>query len=137
MQFFIEGKPQSKLRARTVRNQYTGKVHSYTPKKTMDYENKVRWSYTTAGGKYYGDKPLRVSIQAFYPIPKGFNKVKRENALSGIIRPQTKPDCDNVVKGILDALNGIAYHDDNQVVSVSCDKYYAETGHVIVNIKEI
>lgn len=137
MQFIVAGKPQSKLRARTVRNKYTGKVNSYTPEKTVNYENLIRWSYTAAGGQYFGEKTLKVVVQAFYPIPKGFSKAKRERALQGILRPETKPDCDNIVKGILDALNGVAYYDDKQVVSVSCDKYYAERGHIVVNINEI
>ena len=137
MQFIVEGKPQSKLRARTVRNKYTGNVNSYTPEKTVNYENLIRWNYRAAGGEYFGEKTLKVVVQAFYPIPKGFSKAKRERALQGILRPETKPDCDNIVKGILDALNGVAYYDDKQVVSVSCDKYYAERGHIVVNINEI
>lgn len=137
MQFIVEGKPQSKLRARTVRNKYTGKVNSFTPEKTANYENLIRWRYKAAGGQYYGEKMLSVEIQAFYPIPKGFSKAKRQNALQGLLRPETKPDCDNIIKCFLDALNGVAYYDDKQVVSVSCGKYYAEMGHVVVNIKEI
>ena len=137
MQFVVEGKPQSKLRARVVRNKYTGKVNSYTPEKTVNYENLIRWSYTAAGGQYMGDKTLKVVIQAFYPIPKGFSKAKKESALNGILRPKTKPDCDNIIKSILDALNGVAYYDDKQVVSVACEKYYAERGHIVVNINEV
>jgi Holliday junction resolvase RusA-like endonuclease len=51
--------------------------------------------------------------------------------------PMKKPDCDNIVKIILDALNGVAYTDDKQVVDVRCRKCYAkpgEPGRVVVTI---
>lgn len=135
--FIVQGKPQSKLRARVVTNQYTGKKHGYTPEKTESYENLIRWSYKEAGGEYLGEKLLSVEIKAYYPIPKSTTKKRRCEIERDEIRPQTKPDCDNIIKGVLDALNGVAYHDDKQVISVSCNKYYAETGYIEVTLKEL
>ena len=135
--FVVEGKPQSKLRPRIVTNQYTGKKHGYTPERTASYENLIRWSYKAAGGEYMGEKLLAVEIKAFYPIPKSTPKKKRLAIEQNEIRPQTKPDCDNIIKGILDALNGVAYYDDKQVVCVSCNKYYSDTGRIEVTLKEI
>ena len=45
---------------------------------------------------------------------------------SGKIRPTKKPDCDNCIKSITDALNGIAYIDDSQIVSIECEKWYSD-----------
>lgn len=84
-----------------------------------------------------GEKLISVDIQTFYSIPKAFSKVKANDAINGDIRPTTKPDCDNVIKAVLDALNGIAYYDDKQVVSVSCNKYYGETGCLKITINEL
>jgi Holliday junction resolvase RusA-like endonuclease len=137
MRFIVEGKPQGKARARTVRNKYTGKVHSFTPEKTANYEDLLRWNYKAAGGVYYAEKTLQVDIKAFYPIPKSFSKARRNDAIKGDVSPTTKPDCDNIIKVVLDALNGVAYYDDKQVVSVSCNKYYAERGYTEIEIKEI
>lgn len=135
MEFIVEGKPQGKARARVVTNRYTGKKHGVTPEKTKSYEDLIRWSYRAAGGKCYGEKTLQVSIKAFYPIPQSFSKSKRIDAVCDKLRPTTKPDCDNIIKVVLDALNGVAYYDDKQVVSVSCNKYYAVNGYLKITIE--
>lgn len=137
MQFIVEGKPQGKARARTFYNSRAGKMQSVTPVQTKSYEDLIRWKYRAAGGKYYGEKTLQVNIEAFYPIPKAFSKAKVNDAIDGKLRPTTKPDCDNIIKVVLDALNGVAYYDDKQIISVSCKKYYAQQGYLLVQIKEI
>jgi Holliday junction resolvase RusA-like endonuclease len=137
MIFTVEGKPQGKARARTFYDKKVGKMRSVTPEQTKSYEDLIRWSYRAAGGQYMGEKVLQVSIKAFYPIPSSFSKKKRDAALNGEIRPTTKPDCDNVIKVVLDALNGVAYYDDKQVVYVSCNKFYAEQGGLKICITEI
>lgn len=137
MQFFVYGNPQGKGRARTVRNKYTGKVHSFTPEKTQNYEDLIRWAYRDAGGKYFGEQPLRIDIAAYFPIPQSFSKTKRKQAFIGVLKPTKKPDCDNIIKVVLDALNGVAYHDDKQVTGVSCIKFYAETGFLSIQIQEL
>lgn len=137
MNFIVEGKPQGKARARTFYDRNTGKMRSVTPEQTKSYEDLIRWSYVAAGGQYLGDKVLQVDIQAFYPIPKSFNKAKRHAATFEQIRPTSKPDCDNIVKVVLDALNGVAYYDDKQVVCVSCNKYYGERGYLHISIDEL
>ncbi len=43
-----------------------------------------------------------------------------------------KPDCDNIAKIILDALNGLAYDDDAQVVKLYVEKRYGAFDHVTV-----
>ena len=137
MIFTVEGKPQGKARPRVVQNRYTGKSVAYTPTKTGNYEDLIRWSYKAVGGKYLGEKTLQVDIQAFYPIPKAFSKVKTNDAINGDIRPTTKPDCDNIIKVVLDALNGVAFYDDKQIVAVSCNKYYGERGCLKIELKEL
>lgn len=137
MIFTVEGKPQGKARARTFYNKAMGRMQSITPEQTKSYESLIRWSYKAAGGEYLGEKTLQVDIQAFYPIPQAFSKVKRNNAINGDIRPTTKPDCDNIIKVVLDALNGVAYYDDKQVISVSCNKYYGESGCLKIELKEL
>lgn len=137
MTFVVEGKPQGKARARTFYDKRVGKMRSITPEQTRSYEDLIRWSYRAAGGGYYAEKTLQVSIQAFYPIPQSFSKAKKNAAINADLRPTTKPDCDNIIKVVLDALNGVAYYDDKQVVCVSCNKYYGETGYIKIQIEEI
>lgn len=135
--FTVEGKPQGKARARTFYNKKLGRMQSITPEQTKSYEDLIRWSYTAAGGKYLAEAVLQVDIQAFYPIPKAFSKAKTNDAVTRKFRPTTKPDCDNIIKVVLDALNGVAYYDDKQVICVSCNKYYGETGYLKVTITEV
>lgn len=136
MQFVVEGKPQGKARARTFYDKRANRMRSITPEQTKSYEDLIRWSYKAAGGEYLAEKTLQVDIRAFYPIPQSFSRAKRNAAENGELRPITKPDCDNIIKVILDALNGVAYYDDKQVICVSCNKYYADVGCVKISIKE-
>lgn len=136
--FIVDGKPQGKLRARTFYNSRMGRMQSITPQQTKDYEDLIAWSYKAAGGRHLGDCLISVDISAFYEIPKSTSKKKRQDILDNEIRPTVKPDCDNIIKAVLDALNGIAYNDDKQVVSVCCQKYYTEAaGYLSVTVKEI
>ena len=57
--------------------------------------------------------------------------------ITGEIKPVVKPDVDNVAKSILDALNGIIYLDDKQIIELDIEKIYAETSWTEVKIKEI
>lgn len=138
MIFEIKGKPQGKARARTFYDNRIGKMRSVTPEKTRSYEELIRWSYEAAGGKYGGaDKPFGVAIVANYSVPKSWSQKKKKQALNGYIVPQVKPDCDNIVKAVLDALNGVAYADDKQVVFVKCTKQYSESASLKVNVGPI
>ena len=56
--------------------------------------------------------------------------------LRGCIFPSKKPDADNIAKIVLDALNGVAYEDDSQVINLSVQKRYSEEARVFVHIEE-
>ena len=47
-----------------------------------------------------------------------------------------KADWDNIGKIVCDSLNGIAYHDDVQIVDAQVRKFYGETPRVVVTIQE-
>ena len=86
------------------------------------------------GGQNLGTIPLWLEVTAFYPIPKSTSKKKIELMEKGEIRPTIKPDLDNCVKIVADSLNGIAYKDDSQIVSVVADKYYSDTPRLELRI---
>lgn len=54
--------------------------------------------------------------------------------MCGEINPTGKPDADNIIKAILDALNTYAYKDDAEVVSVTAEKRYSTTPRVEVTL---
>ena len=137
IQFSVPGPPQGKARARTVRYG-NGRISSYTPDKTVMYENLVKISYLERTQKIYNNKEaLAVKIIACFEPPKSTSKKRKAQMLSGDIRPTKKPDIDNIVKCILDGLNSVAYRDDTQVVDVQATKKYAEKAEVQVEIAVI
>lgn len=128
--FEIPGQPQGKARARTT------KFGSYTPEKTVLYENYIKLCYQQVTN-YISEKALKVYIKACFEPPKSVSKAKRVDMLTDKLRPTKKPDIDNIAKVVLDALNGIAYKDDTQVVSLEVVKFYKSTPSVIVEIREV
>lgn len=73
------------------------------------------------------DTPLEISMKFYMPIPQYLSKVKKNGlALEKEVKYVTKkPDLDNLLKAILDGLNGIAYFDDGQVVKLKVEKVYS------------
>lgn len=135
--FTIEGKPQGKARPRFTKRR--NKTRCYTPKKTVDYEELVKYEYIRQCKSYYfgDDTALCVLINIFYPIANNTKKSIKKDMVEEIIRPTKKPDIDNVIKIICDSLNGIAYKDDAQIVELNTYKYYSDNPRVEVNIGEV
>ena len=131
----VQGQPQGKLRARHGKNFITGAPQTYTPEKTRAYEAHVAWSYRSQGGKHYGEQYVRLGVLAFYSIPKSWTKAKQQQAREGALRPSVKPDADNIIKAVADALNGVAYTDDTQVVEVFARKYYSDSPRIEIYIE--
>lgn len=139
--FMVPGEPVAKGRPRfSVRKSKDGGayVSVRTPDKTVIYENQVKLEYRdqTGGFKFPDDAMLEIEIEAYFSIPKSASKKKRAAMLTGEIRPTKRPDADNVLK-CMDALNGIAYRDDSQVVRAIVDKYYDTAPRLIVTITEL
>ena len=132
--FVVEGKPVGKGRPRFKR--MGNFVQTYTPEATKEYEKLVGMRFQNSGGAIT-DKPVRVEIVAFFAPPKSARKRDKAEMLANRILPVKKPDCDNVAKIILDALNKIAYKDDAQVVELFVKKRYAAEAKVFVHIEEI
>lgn len=110
----------------------------YTPQQTVKYEKLVKASYVAESKIFFNENvPLEISIMALFPVPKSKSNGQKHLMLSGAIFPTRKPDSDNIIKIILDALNGVAYHDDSQVCKIFFEKRYAEVPEVKVIIKEI
>jgi Holliday junction resolvase RusA-like endonuclease len=56
--------------------------------------------------------------------------------LAGSERPTKKPDLDNLAKSVLDALNGVIYQDDSQIVSLHMTKVYSQYPGIDLLIRE-
>ena len=129
--FEVPGNPQGKARART------GKGFSYTPEKTVLYENLIKQCFMALENKqtFFDKEPLEMYITAYFPIPKSTSKKDLERIKKKELFPTKKPDADNIAKVICDALNGIAYNDDTQIVKLEIRKQYTtEEPKVVVSI---
>lgn len=116
----VPGEPVAKGRPRV------GKFGTYTPKKTLNYETYVKELWVTSYGQTMLEGELKAEITAYFSIPKSTSKKKKVEMSEGRINPIKRPDADNIAKTVLDALNGIAYYDDSQIVEVTVKKRYAE-----------
>ena len=133
--FTVYGEPVGKGRPRFAKR--GNFVSTYTPQKTKTYEDEIRMMARAAMGSSEPlDTPVTVAIYIRVGIPNSFSKQKRKDALENIEKPTKKPDADNVLKCFLDAMNGIVYLDDKQVVNIHLTKVYAETPAVDVMVKE-
>jgi len=113
--FDVTGKIRGKARARITR------FGTYTPKTSKDYETLIKGCFVANNGTYT-EKPVNVGIIAYFQYPKSYTKKKKAETPI----PMKKPDIDNIAKSVLDALNGVAYKDDAQVVSLNVSKYWTQ-----------
>ena len=133
-EFEVIGDIKGKARPRV--NSNTGIV--YTPTNTKDYENLIKQYFVMKYPRYTPfENRVMVKITAYFKIPKNTSKKHAESMLSGDISPTKKPDIDNIVKIVLDALNKIAFKDDNQITKLEVEKRYGAEEKLICNIIEI
>ncbi len=129
----IDGRPISKGRARM-----TALGRAYTPAKTRAYESHGRMAAQIAmGGRSPLDGSLSAVVTAKLPVPASWSAKKRAAALSGVVLPVSRPDIDNYLKSCFDALNGIVWKDDSQIVEVFARKIYAEKPQLIIEVTPI
>ena len=138
VKFTVTGEPVGKGRPRfrvagTKENPY---VQTYTDDKTARYEDRVRAEYRKQcrSFKFEAGTMIDMRIIAYYRIPKSETKGMKTAMEARVIRPMKTPDCDNVLKVIADALNGVAYKDDRAIVDCQIRKYYSHQPRVEVTI---
>ena len=132
VEFVINGRPVAKERVRVVKY-----GRSYTPKKTRDYERLVKQVYELQVGEYLGESALLVEIDFYFTIPKSYTKKRIESIKNGQELYTKRPDLDNLAKTVTDALNGIAYKDDNQIIEMKLRKHYGDEDKAVVAIEEL
>ena len=109
--FTCVGKVRGQGRPRFARG------HAYQKKADTTYKAKIAEQYRQQGGRFFGAMPLSVTIDVQRALPKSlWDKVRA-------LFDTCKPDCDNIAKAVLDALNGVAFDDDAQVVMLLVRKF--------------
>ena len=106
------------------------KGNVYTPKLTSDYEYTIAQEYLLKGFKKHLGA-ISVFITFNYRIAQSRVKKLRHGDIC-----TEKADIDNLVKAILDGLNGVAFLDDKQVYKIVAEKKWADSNSVDVMIFE-
>ena len=113
-------------------------VTAYTDKKTVSYENLVKlYASEAVGSNPPFDGPVCLTLKIGVLPPVSWSKKKTADAMIGRIRPTTKPDVDNIMKAICDAMNEIVYVDDKQVCDVWISKHYTAIPEVRVIVEAL
>lgn len=131
--FEIEPQQQERPRA-TGRGKF---IRMYDPAKTAKFKRELKQLAMVAmQGKERLTGALQVELVFARKVQKSISKKERALRLTGEHRPTVKPDIDNYTKSTLDALNGVLWDDDAQIVRMILDKVYTDTPAVIVRVKE-
>jgi Holliday junction resolvase RusA-like endonuclease len=130
----MPGEPIAKGRPRFARA--GNRAFAYTPAKTRNYEKEL----ASAARAAMGSRPLfagalTLCVIAYLQVPASWSKKKQEQATRGEIRPAKRPDVDNFAKAALDALLGVVYVDDSQVVSLYASKYYSAKPAISITLR--
>lgn len=131
--FSVPGEPRGKGRPRFSGNR------AYTDSETKAFERKIADCYQLFRGpvKWPEDAFFEVEVVAYLPIPKSVSKVQQARMEERAILPSRKPDADNVLKAVMDALNHIAYPDDSRVHKCSCAKFYGRDPRLEITLRTV
>ena len=129
--FIVTGDPAPQPRHRATNR--GGHVRMYIPKNhpVNQWKNNVK----DFCNKLF-DSPLEgaLSVEMDFVIKRPKSLPKKQNFHI------KKPDIDNLIKSTLDAMNGIVFKDDKQVVCIVAAKHYssvgAKEGACIIRVKE-
>lgn len=100
-----------------ARPRFTRAGRVYDPLAMKRYKTAIAEAWREQVGERFEGVPLVVSVHAYKPLPKRTPKRVTRKAWTA------KPDADNIGKAALDALNGVAWGDDSQVVRFEVVKH--------------
>lgn len=110
-------------------------VRAVDPPKSRAYKEMLGSMARAGIPEPIADTPLDVDMTFILPVPKSWSKKKIMSALQGEVLPQGRPDLDNYIKGLCDALNGIVWKDDSSIVTMTGRKVYGEIPGVKVVVQ--
>lgn len=108
----------------------------YNPKENTAYELLIANAYREQIGTLHSDSEAFVlNAVIYYQIPKSLSKKKRVGYERNLVPVLVKPDIDNVIKSILDGLNGVAFVDDKQVIGLNVWKQWSDEPRIECDLR--
>ena len=128
-------KPKKRHRSRVVRTK-TGIpfVMNYPDSDGVSEENYIKLAAAQNFKESIITGAVELRLGFCFSVPKSYSKKKTDEALNGILKHTKKPDLDNLIKAVKDALNGIVWHDDSQVFLVTAEKIYVSRPRIFIEI---
>jgi Holliday junction resolvase RusA-like endonuclease len=127
IKFTVAETPTAWARARS-----NGRIHFTAPKQRLAGQVVQTIAAEAMAGRPPLEGPLALFIVAIWCWPKSTTAKKR--GLAGSHYKASRPDADNVAKIIGDALNGICYLDDAQVVELRILKQYGLSASTFISV---
>ena len=108
----------------------SGKAHGFTPGKTRDAEADIKRQIIDS---------LDLSKQSFdagvpLKLEATFYRARPRRLAESVVMPVSRPDTDNLLKLLTDAMQGLIYPDDSQITSVETKKRYGEPPRIEVRL---
>lgn len=133
----VLGEPKGKGRPKF--NRHTGSA--YTPTPTIRAEQRIQTEWIHAGRPRL-EGAVSLTIEIVLARPKGHWKTDGSLSAPGSRSPLPlkTPDADNALKLVCDALNGLAYDDDRQIVDMHARKRWARLGeheHTRIELRQV
>ncbi|WP_225218332.1 RusA family crossover junction endodeoxyribonuclease [Planococcus wigleyi] len=133
--FEIMGEAQAQGRPRAGKS-YSGKTVLYDPATSRDFKQYVKLVASQHKPQELITGPAHLELTFYQPTPKKYHtKPKQALIEAGLLLPVSRPDLDNLAKGVKDSLSKIIWQDDSQVVSMMVRKFYSMTPRVEVEIR--
>jgi Holliday junction resolvase RusA-like endonuclease len=143
----VVGTPRPQGSKRPVRNKHTGRIHMVESSERLpDWRADIRDAAMRATDDVltsaYWERPLAVSIWFTLPRPKGHYLPANTRRAAPELRPDApkhpagKPDTDKLLRAVLDALTGLVWRDDAQVVDILARKVYGERPGADITVSE-
>lgn len=141
LEFFVSGPPRGKGRARAVSFRPKGsqvpRARMFADHKTVTYEAEISMAFRTKYPDWVAPdpRPVELIVEAGFAIPASASRKKKLEMMEDKVFPLSKPDLKNILASVEDALNGLAWHDDSEIVTEDVRKYYSTSPGVRVWVK--
>lgn len=135
--FFENGLPKGtaqekgeRIAYRVINGRRVPYIQHYKKSQVSAMRREFELRLKTFAPKRPSDKPIKLMVVLFFDI-------KAPKKAWGTYKT-TRPDCDNYVKEIKDAMTSVGFwYDDAQVADLRVIKRYAECGEIYIRVEEL